>query len=58
MSKNNVNAAVLKTGIICLTILEGFALYLGYDGVILATVVALIAAAIGVAIPQPKFLKK
>ena len=45
-------------GIICLTILEVYALYLGINGKILMTVIAIIAMAIGVVIPTPKWIKQ
>lgn len=53
-----IKTNVIITGIICLTALEGLALYLGYDGYILAAVVGVIGAAIGVAIPSDIFKKK
>jgi len=35
------------TGIICLTFLVGFALYLGYDGIVLGSAISLLAALSG-----------
>lgn len=54
--KKPVNKTVI-TGIICLTILEIFALYKGIDGALFTLIIAVIAAAIGIIIPIPKFLK-
>lgn len=45
------------TGIICLTVLELFAMYMGINGGMLRIVVIIIAIAIGVTIPTPKFMK-
>jgi len=53
-----MKTAVLITGIICLTLLEAWALYNGIDGILLTLIVAVIAGAIGVSIPTPKFLIK
>lgn len=49
--------SIIITGIICLTLLEAWALYNGINGVYLTIVVAIIAGAIGVTIPVPKFVK-
>jgi len=48
---------VIITGLICLTLLEAWALYNGVNGAYLTLVVAVIAGAIGVVIPTPKSLK-
>jgi len=45
-------------GIICLTLLELFALYKGINGFVLTAVIAIIATSIGVAIPANKLVKK
>lgn len=52
-----MNSKIIITGIICITLLEIFALYQGINGRILAAVIAIIAAAIGVTIPTPKVFK-
>ena len=52
-----MKTSVIITGIICLTLLEAFALYKGINGTLFTFVVAVIAAAIGVVIPTPEFLK-
>lgn len=44
-------------GIICLTIIECWALYNGINGTLMLLVVAIIAGAIGVTVPTPNFLK-
>lgn len=49
---------IVITGIICVTLLELFALYKGHDGMILTTVVALVAGLAGWTIPTPKFMKQ
>ena len=48
-----INWKVGCTGLICLTAMEIYALSQGIDGVILSTVIAIIALAIGVSIPNP-----
>lgn len=52
-----MKTSVIITGLICLTLLEAFALYNGINGTYFAIVVAVIAGAIGVVIPTPKGLK-
>ena len=52
-----MNTKVLMTAIICITIIEIFALMNGIDGALLTIVIAVIAAIVGVVIPTPKFLK-
>ncbi len=52
-----MKTSVLITGIICLTLLEAWALYNGVNGTLFTIVIAAIAAAIGVVIPTPKGLK-
>ncbi len=52
--KKQIDYRVLITGIISITILTSWALYLGYDGVLLTTVLMLIAGVIGVTLPQWK----
>jgi len=44
---------VLCIGILCLTALELFALQKGFNGVLLTTIVGIIALAIGVTIKNP-----
>ena len=48
---------VLITGIICLTLLEAFALSQGINGTLFTVIVIIIAGAIGVNIEKPNFLK-
>ena len=52
-----MNKGIIITGIICLTVLELFAMYLGINGKLLAFVLVIIAAAIGVTVPTPKVFK-
>ena len=57
MTKNKqISQGVVITGLLCITALLMFALALGYNGTLLALGVGVIAAAIGVALPNP--LKK
>ena len=50
--KTNV---VVCTGIVCIAVIECYALSKGINGVILTGVIAIIAGAIGVTIPTPKW---
>ena len=47
----------LVIGILCLTLIEVIALLKGVNGFILTIVVGAIAAAIGVTVPKPKWIK-
>lgn len=49
--------AIIITGIICITLIEIIALNKGINGVLLTTVIAIIATAIGITIPVPKVFK-
>ena len=51
--KSKVDIRALCTGIICITLLEALALFMGYNGTLLKFVLVLIGLAIGVAIPNP-----
>ena len=52
--KKKIDWRIVITGIICLTILEVFALMNGIDGTLFTFVVGIIALAIGVTLPQVK----
>ena len=52
-----MKTSVIITAIICISALEAYALYNGINGVLLTTVIAIIAGLTGVVIPTPKFLK-
>lgn len=54
--KEKINWKVVVTGIVALTVLEIYALSQGINGLLLATIIAMIGLAIGVTIPNP--LKK
>lgn len=56
MKQKKTDWRIVCTGIACLTGLEVFALSKGINGILLTTVVGIIALAIGVTIPNP--LKK
>ena len=53
MTKETINWKLVAVGLICITALEIYALSQGVNGLILTAVVGIIAAAIGVAIPNP-----
>ncbi len=52
-----MKTSVLITGLICITVLELFALYKGVNGVLLTTVIGLIVGVLGLKAKTPKFLK-
>lgn len=54
MADHKVDKGVIITGIVALTVLETTAMFLGFDGVILATIIGVIALAIGIQLPQLK----
>ena len=51
------NVCIVCTAMVCLTGLEGYALYLGMNGVLLTTSVAVIAGLAGLSMPQTKIIK-
>ena len=51
--QNKIDWRIVCTGIVALATLEGIALFLGYNGTILKTVLVVIALAIGITIPNP-----
>ena len=51
--KKQISSNVIIAGILALAAIEITALYKGIDGVLLSTIVALIAGAIGITIPSP-----
>ena len=53
----SVDKQIVMLGIICLTILELFALSMKINGTMFSLVVGVIALAIGVILPKPKMLK-
>ena len=57
MMANKINKSIVITGIICIALLMGLALCLGFDGILLTTVIGIIALAIGITIPGNKIIK-
>lgn len=55
--KQKIDWRVIVTGLFCLTLLELYALSLGINGVLLATIIAIVAGAIGISIPNPIKIK-
>jgi|TARA_Y100000310_G_scaffold81786_2_gene78373 hypothetical protein len=53
-----INWRIVATGLVCITALEMVALYKGINGIMLTTVIAIIAGAIGVTIPNPLKVSK
>jgi len=56
--KIKINKNIVITGIIAITVIELYALSQGINGVMMATCIAIIAAAIGVIVPTPKLFNK
>lgn len=54
MNKPKISKEVLITGLICLTVLEGWALYNGINGALFSLVIAAIAGICGWSAPQLK----
>lgn len=52
-----MKTSVLITAIIAIILLEAWALYLGYNGILLTTVLVIIAGLAGLVIQTPKMLK-
>ena len=57
MKKKIKDGKIIITGLICLTAIELFALSKGIDGVLMSTIIGLIALTIGIKIPTPKFIQ-
>jgi len=55
--KQKIDWKIVCVGLICLTVLECFALYMGINGTVLKSVLIVIALAIGVVIPNPLKIK-
>ncbi len=55
--KKQIDWKIVCTGIVCLTGAELYALSQGINGVIFTIFVAIIAAAIGISVEKPKFMK-
>jgi len=55
--KQKLDWKIVCTGLFCITALELAALYQGINGMILKTVLVILAIAIGVTIPNPIKLK-
>jgi len=58
MSKEKVDSKIVITALICITIIELYALHQGMNGTILSLVLALIAGLAGLILPTPKILQK
>jgi hypothetical protein len=54
----SVDKFTVMFGIGCISALEVIAMLKGFDGLILTTVIGVIALAIGITIPTPGFIRK
>jgi len=55
-SRNSRNSRIIITAIICLTVLEINAMYLGINGKVLSIILFLIGALAGLGIPTPRIV--
>lgn len=55
--KGLIDWRIVICGLLCITIIEIIALLKGINGVVLTSVIGLIALAIGVAVPSEKVIK-
>ena len=58
MKKDKIDWKVLSVGIVCITVLEIYALSQGINGIVLTAVIAVIAGVLGITIPTPKLYKQ
>jgi len=56
--KKEIDYKIIITGLVCITVLEIVALMKGINGFILTSVIAIIALALGISIPNPIQIKK
>jgi len=56
--KKEIDWRIVVIGLVCLTVLECFAMSQGINGWLLRLIVITIAAVIGITIPTPDFIKK
>ena len=54
MTQHKIDKSIVVTGILSITAMEIFALYMGVNGLLLTTVIGIVALAIGVQLPQIK----
>ena len=52
-----MDTKIIQTVIICITLIELWALSLGINGILLTTVVGVLAALAGLSRPIPKFMR-
>lgn len=57
MEKKTIDYRIVITAIIAIAVIECFALYKGFNGVLLTVVIALIAAGAGIVTPSPIKIK-
>ena len=55
---NNIPWQVICTGLFCITILASYALHLGYDGMLLTSVIGFIFLTIGITINPQEIISK
>lgn len=55
--KQKIKTSVIITALICITILEMFAMYMGFNGRILSVVLVIIAGIAGLVVPLNKIIQ-
>ena len=55
--KEKIDKSIVITGMVLIAILMGIALFMGMNGLLLTTVIGILALAIGVTIPGNKLIK-
>jgi len=56
VKKKSKSNPIVIAGLVCISMVEAYALYLGINGTILTLYFGIVAGTIGVSIPTPKFL--
>jgi|TARA_R100000501_G_C2611632_1_gene106118 hypothetical protein len=56
--KQKIDYRIIITAMLCITGLEIYALSQGINGVLLTTVIGVLAAIVGIAIPKEKIIKE
>lgn len=57
MTTKKIHWSISIVAIVCLTVIEIFAMYFGINGLMRSIIFALIAGIVGISIPLDKFIK-
>ena len=58
MAKKKIDKSIVCTAIVGLVVVECAAMYLGFNGLLRSTIIAIIATLAGLTIPTPKILEQ